>query len=165
VKRGCAVKRDIIKHIVGLGITEVSETETWIHYRSPSGLVFSARREEGEFKDLDPFLQMEGAPTTLPGGLAEAVDKAEIFSAENAENNVVIVQLKAGQMRLRGIGVNGWYEERKDVKWDGDPIAFSIPPKLLLDITTKTNDCFISPGRLKIDGGKFEYVTCLGKVD
>lgn len=161
----CLVKRDSIRHIVGLGMTEVSETKTWIHYRNPSELVFSVRREVHDFQDLNHILEMEGTPTTLPGGLAEAVAKAEIFSAQNAENNVVIVELRAGQLRLRGVGVSGWYEERKEVKWTGEPFSFSIEPKLLLEIVNRTNDCIITPGRLKVDGGKFVFVTCLGKVD
>ena len=161
----CLVKRDSLKHVTGLGMTEVSETKTWLHFRNPTGLILSVRREMLEFVNLDAVLKMNGTPTTLPGGLAEAVEKAEIFSSENSENNVVIVELKAGQLRLRGIGASGWYEERKDVKWDGEPLSFSMAPKLLVDITTRTNDCYIAPGRLKIDGGKFEYVTCLGKVD
>ena len=151
----CLVKRDSLKHVIGLGMTEVAETETWIHFRNPAGL---------SYRDLSPVLDTEGTPTTLPGGLAEAVEKAEIFSGENADNNVVIVELKKGQLRLKGIGASGWYEERKTVKWDDDPLAFSIAPKLLADITTRANDCYITHNRLKIDGGKFVYVTALGKA-
>ena len=165
VSEPCLVKRDSLKHVTGLGMTEVSETPSWLHFRNPAGLTLSVRRELGDYEDLTALLQMDGTPTTLPGGLAEAVAKAEIFSAENAENNVVLVELKAGQLRLRGVGAAGWYEERKAVTWRGEPITFSIAPKLLVDITTRTNDCFIAPGRLKVDGGKFAYVTCLGKVE
>lgn len=165
LKANCLVKKDSIKHVTGLGMTEVSETTTWIHYRNPSGLMLSVRREVMDFEEIDHILEMDGTPTTLPGGLAEAVEKAEIFSGENAENNVVEVALKAGKLRIRGTGASGYYEEVKDVKWDGDPIRFNIAPKLLVAITAKTNDCAIAPGRLKIDSGKFIYVTCLGKVD
>lgn len=165
VERPCLVKRDSLKHVTGLGMTQVSETKTWLHFRNPTGLVLSVRREQLDYEDLAPILTMEGTPTTLPGGLAEAVAKAEIFSAENSEHNVVIVELRQGEMRLKGVGASGWYEERKDVKWEGAALTFNIAPKLLVDITARTNDCFIAPGRLKIDGGKFVYVTCLGKVD
>lgn len=165
VKKACLVKRDSLKHVTGLGMTEVSETRTWIHFRNPTGLVLSVRREVMDYQDLTNILQMDGTPTTLPGGLAEAVEKAEIFSAENSENNVVIVQLTKDELRLKGIGATGWYEERKKVVWKGDDLSFNIAPKLLLDITERTNDCSIVPGRLKIDGGKFIYVTCLGKIE
>jgi len=161
----CLVKRDSLKHVTGLGMTEVSETETWLHFRNPTGLILSVRREVLDFEILDEILATTGTPTTLPGGLAEAVGKAEIFSGENSENNVVIVQLRPGELRLRGVGVTGWYEERKDVKWEGGALAFSIAPKLLVEITTRANDCYIAPNILKVDGGKFQYVTCLGKVE
>ena len=165
IENDCLVKRDSIKHIIGLGMTEICVTKTWLHFRNPSGLVLSVRREISDYEDLDKILSTDGTPTTLPGGLAEAVEKAEIFSAENSENNVVLVELRKDQLRLRGVGVNGWYEERKDVKWSGEPLSFNIAPKFLVAITERTNDCRIAPGLLKIDSGKFIFVTCLGKVE
>lgn len=160
----CMVKRNSLKHIVGLGMTEVSETSTWIHYRNPVGLTLSVRRETGIFRDITSILNTKGTPTTLPGGLAEAVSKAEIFTGETADN-VVIVEFKKNKMRLKGIGSSGWYEEVKAVKWEDEPLSFSLSPKLLADITTRTNDCELAPGILKINGGRFVYVTSLGKVD
>ena len=165
LEKSCLVKRDSLKHVTGLGMTMVSESRTWVHFKNPTGLVLSVRREVMDYQDLDPILDFAGTPTTLPGGLAEAVEKAEIFSADNADNNVVQLALKGGELRLRGEGGSGWFEERKQVKWDGDPLAFVIAPQLLVDITTRTNDCFIAPGRLKVDGGKFTYVTCLGEPE
>lgn len=165
VTKSCLVKCNSLKHVTGLGMTEVCETKTWLHFRNPTGLVFSVRREEYDYQDLASILGMDGTATTLPGGLDEAVAKAEIFSAENAEHNEVTVALRRDELRLKGLGASGWYEERKKVKWSGEPLAFRIAPKLLLEITARTNDCLIAPGRLKIDGGKFVYVTCLGKVE
>lgn len=160
----CLMKRDSIKNIVGLGMTEVSATKTWVHYRNPAGLMFSVRREMLDFVDINEILEVDGTHTTLPGGIPEALEKAEIFSADNSDNNVVIIEFRTGQFRIRGRGASGWYEERKDAKWDGEPISFSISPKLLADIASRTNDCYIAQDRLKIDGGKFVYVTSLGKV-
>jgi hypothetical protein len=160
----CLVKRDSIKHVTGLGVTEVAQTKTWLHFRNPTGLVFSVRRETGDFVELDAVLATEGTPTTLPGGLAEAVEKAEIFSSENSENNMVKLTLKNNQLRIEGMGASGWFEERKDVKWNGEALSFKIDPKMLVEITTKTNDCQIAPGKLRVDGGKFTSVTCLEKA-
>jgi len=162
----CLVKRDSLRGIVGLGMTEVSETSTWLHFRNPAGLVFSVRREMSDYEDLNPILSIPTSePTALPGGLAEAVEKAEIFSGENAEHNVITVSLRGDQVRIRGAGASGWYEERKSVQWAGDPLDFTIEPKLLQEIVSRTNECQIGPGRLKIDGGRFVYVTCLGKAE
>lgn len=165
VRNRCLVKRDSIKYIAGLGMTEVSETKTWLHFRNPSELVFSVRREDHEFTDLTSILATEGEPTTLPGGLAEVVAKAEVFSSQNADENLITLKLKPGRLLIRAQGVNGWYEEMKEIKWTGERMEFTIDPKLLLEIVSRTNDCIIAPGKLKVDGGKFIYVTCLGRVD
>ena len=103
--------------------------------------------------------------TTLPGGLAEAVEKAEVFSADNSYNNVVVIELRKDEMRLKGVGAMGWFEEKKQIRWRGDDISFYMAPKLLTELTEKTNDCIIAPGRLKVDSGKFTYMICLGSVN
>jgi hypothetical protein len=100
----------------------------------------------------------------LPGGLAEAVDKAKIFSSENVENDQVFVRMKAGKLLIRGEGAHGKFEEQKEVKFAGD-VSFMIAPRLLVEITKRTNDCVVGEGRLKIDTGRFVFVSCLGAVE
>jgi DNA polymerase III sliding clamp (beta) subunit (PCNA family) len=164
LNESCLVRRDSIKNIVGLGMTEASETKSWLHFHNSDGLVFSVRREVSEYEDLGRILDVTGEKISFPGGLSEAVSKAEIFSSENGDNNVVIVKLASGKLSISGVGVNGWYEERREVKWDGGSISFSISPKLLNDISEKSTDCFIGNKRLKVDNGKYQYVTVLGEA-
>lgn len=164
IEKSFLVRRDSVKHVTSLDMTEFSETEAWVHFRNPAGLTLSCRRWVEEYPDLNPILKFTGSPATLPKGLGDAADKAEIFSSENADNNQVQVELRPGKLRIKGVGVSGWYSEVKKLKYDGDPLEFQIAPKLLIDITNRHNDCEISPERLKVDGGKWTYVTCLSKA-
>ena len=93
------------------------------------------------------------------------VGKAEVFSADSIENNQVKIELKKDKLRIRGEGASGWYQETKALKYEGRPLAFLISPRLLTEITQRTNECIIAPGRLKIDAGKFVYVACLNEVE
>lgn len=161
LEKECLIKRQSAKNLVGLGVSKVSEGNNWIHFRSDD-LQISLRRWVQEYIDLDQLIDFEGRLTTLPGGLAEAVQKAEIFSVDSGSENQVLVQIKKGKLRLKGEGAHGWYEEQKKIAYDGDPITFLIPPKLLVEITRRTNDCQITSERLKIDAGKFVFVACLG---
>lgn len=159
------VKRESIKHIIDLGMTELGETENWIHFRNPNGLTVSCRRYMEEYPDLVPFLSGEGGhPATLPKGLVEAAENAEIFSSENVDDNKVTIELKPGKLHISGQGVSGWYSEVKKLAYDGERMEFTISPSLLKEITKRHNDCEINGSTLKVDGGKFIYVTCLGKV-
>jgi hypothetical protein len=155
-----------IRHIHALGMTEMAETEQWIHFQNPSGLIVSCRRDVQDYESLDSILSQENAhPITLPKGLAEASDRAEIFSSENVDENEVVVELRPGKLRVMGQGVSGWYKEVKTIKYDGDPVEFLISPKLLIEITKQHNDCTISADKLRVDTGKFVYVAALGKIE
>jgi DNA polymerase III sliding clamp (beta) subunit (PCNA family) len=144
VKEAILIRSKSLQHITPLGMTEFSETDTWIHFRNPSGLVLSCRRMVEAYPSLKKLFQMEGTPFVLPKRLAEAAENAAIFSAENPDDDEVTVTLKSGKLRVEGRGASGWYRETKKVKYDGEPLAFMAPPKLLVELTKRYNDCFIS---------------------
>lgn len=168
ISKPALVRRDTLKHLVAMGMVKVSETDNWIHFKNPSGLVFSCRRYlDASYKDLSVIFaeKLKNAePIAFPKGLSEAVEKAEIFSQENAEKsqNKVTVELSPGKLKLRGQGTNGWYTETKKIAWQGERMLFTINPKLLSELVKKHNECLITKERLKVDGGKFMYLSCLG---
>ena len=165
VAESCLIRQVSVKHVPPLGMTELSVGDAWIHFRNASGLVLSCRRWQEQYENLDPIFDCDGPSVTLPGGLKEAVDKAKIFSSENVESDQVFVRLKDGRLLIRGEGASGKFEEQRSVKYDGDEVSFLIAPKLLVEITERTNDCVLGQGRLKIQTGKFVYVSCLGAAE
>jgi len=167
VDQACLVRVESLRHIVDLQMSKFSETDAWIHFRNKSGLRLSCRRSLETYPDFGKFLEVKGTPTTLPKGLGEAVDKAEVFSKENADNNQVIVELSpnnGGRLTVVGEGVSGWYREVKKLKYRGTSFKFRIDPKLLIEITDRHNDCEISEKHLIVNGARFKYCTCLGKA-
>lgn len=164
IKEPVLVRATSIKSMTALGMTEFSETDTWLHFRNPVGLVMSVRiwREEAtDFPDLTPFLKTSGVPTTFPKGLVDAVARCNIFSSEMAENNQVSVQLKPGKLKVRGDGSRGYFKESKKINYDGPVMAFQVAPELLVELLKRHNECEITPETLKVDNGKFTYVTSL----
>lgn len=166
LKEEVLVKQSSIKHIVQLGMTEFSVTNSWLHFRNPNGLILSCRRYLEDYPDVSSFLDVDGGvKATLPKALGEAVARAEIFSAENQDNNVVKVELTAGKLNLIGTGVNGWYRKPMKVNYSGKPMAFMVAPKLLAELVKKHEECFVSSNRLKVDAGKYAFVAHLMMPD
>ena len=165
VAKAALIKREFIKNIAASDMTQVCETKSWMHFRNAAGLRMSFRLYMDDFPDLDYLLDVKGKPATLPGGLADAVDKAAVFSSMNAENDNVMVELRADKMRLTGKSAQGWYKEQQPCKYSGPDINFIIAPKLLIEITKRTKECVISEGALKIDTGRWTYISCLGAPD
>lgn len=159
------IRQSSLKHIVSSGVTEFSESPAWFHFRNGQDLVFSCRRYNDEFPKLRKFLEVEGEPVSLPKGLTEAAERAQIFSEENPDNKQLLITLESGRLRVKGVGVSGWYRETKNIKYNGPAFRFMISPKLLGELSKRHNSCHISQDRLKVDGGKFVYVSCLGKAE
>lgn len=155
------VRHDSVKHVVSLGMTKFCETDSWIHFKNPKGLILSCRRHVMDFHDLTPILKFDGVKTVLPKGLQDAIEAAEIFSSENTDDNKVMVSLTKGKLKLRGEGVMGWYSESKKIKYSGPDMNFSIAPTILRELVKKYPDCEVGESKLKVDGGRFTYVACL----
>ena len=163
------VKRDALKHVVPLDVTKVCQTPKWLHFRNPAGVTLSVLRHLDPYPDLKKNLRVEGGtPTALPKSLAQAVQVASIFSKENADANQLVVNLKPGKeknLMVTGIGTSGEYSKVFDVLYGGQGMAFTIPPEILQHVATKHSECVLTPTRLKVEGGKWDYVTSLGSPD
>ena len=60
LKKAVLIRKSSIKTIVGLDVTEWAQTENWMHFRNPAGLVLSCRRYLEEYPDLQGILDIEG---------------------------------------------------------------------------------------------------------
>lgn len=166
LKQSTLVRQLGIRHITKLGMTEFSETEGWVHFRNPKGIYLSCRRYLEEFPDLSVLLDVEGDSAQLPKGLGEAANIAhEVFTKENPDSNLILVDLKPGKVQVEGRGSSGWYRQSAKVKYAGKPLSFRISPLMLIDLVKRHNECVISPDRLKVDGGTYLFVSCLSKVE
>uniref|UniRef100_A0A6M3IQV9 DNA polymerase n=1 Tax=viral metagenome TaxID=1070528 RepID=A0A6M3IQV9_9ZZZZ len=175
VAKSILVRGKAMRQVGQLGMIEFCETGSWIHFRNDSGLVLSVRKYVEEYPDLSGLLSIDGVKTELPKGIVEAAEIAEIFSADNVDQNQVSVELGRGRVRVKGESTSGWYSETRKMKESVQSVKFMIDPKLLKEIV-KHPTCEIQEGkagtddkptigRLKVVTELFEYVTCLGSVE
>ncbi len=160
------IRRDAIKHVTSMGMTEFAESENWVHFRNPQGLILACRRYTDLYEDLSQFLEVtDGVPTTLPSGLADAAARCEVFSGENIADNLVVVEIANNKFKISGEGSSGRFTETKKTRYAGPPLAFTIPPKMLVAVTERHAECILGSRQLKVDGGKWVYVSCLNSVE
>ncbi len=156
------VRKDSIKHIIQLDMTEMSLTDSWIHFRNPTGMIFSCLRFIEQYPTLDKELKIiNSKKARFPKGLVEAAKRADIFSRENSEVNRVTVEIRENKMVISSLGNSGDYEEYKDLQYVGPPLKFIIKPELLIEITKRHNELQISPTAIFVNGGKWLYVNSL----
>jgi len=165
VEKPTLVRKESIKYITDLDMLEFSETKHWIHFKNSSGLILSCRRWIENYPELSELLKVEGTPTKFPKGLVGAVEKAEIFSVENVEDNQVTINLKPNRLRITGRGASGYYQEIKNIKYKGKDLSFRVAAGLFADLIRHYNSCEITSDRLKVTTGKYSYITVLQKMD
>ncbi len=165
LKKPFLCRKESLKHIVSMDMTEFSETKTWVHFKNPNGLVLSCRRFSDEaqgYPDLTKYLKVKGTTVQFPKDLKDAVSRAEIFSAEDSEKNIIEIKIGGGKLKITGRGAIGWLSENKGMKsYTGPELSFGIAPQLFVEITNRFNKFIVNKDRLKVKGEKFQYVTCL----
>ena len=160
IKKSTLVRRDSLNHITNLDMVSYSETDSWIHFKNQSGLVLSCRRFFEKSPKLDDILKItKGIKVKLPKGLKEVIDKAEVFSSENVDENKLRITLSSGKFRVEGKGLSGRYIETKKSKYEGKTIIFEIAASLLAQIVDRYTACRVTRGRLGVEGKNFKYIT------
>jgi len=163
LKEPVLVRGTSLQQLTSLAMDKISLTESWIHFRNQSGLVYSCRRYVEDYPDLDAILAIKGHPIVIPKGLSEASDRASVFAADKAGDPLMTIKLREGQIRISGEGLTGWYKEVKKAAYHGPPLEFVISPELLKHISDKHSDATINQDKLKVTGGTWSYVTVLGR--
>jgi len=157
------VRGDSIKGILDLDIKEFGETEHWVHFRDGSGFIMSCKRYMEKYPDTSKIFEIEGVPMKLPEGLSEAAKRAQVFSNDGSNESLLTLSLKEGKLKITGKGVTGWYDEIKEVEYEGQPISLFISPSILMDIFSYGRKCEVSKDRLKIRRKNYTYVAVASK--
>ena len=89
------------------------------------------------------------------------MERAQIFSAENAEDKKIHIKLKGKTLRLKADGASGWYEEPLKISYKGAKLSFRMDPILLISLTERNNKSMVDGSRMMVQTGKFKYITVL----
>jgi len=160
------VRHTSLQHVATAGATEFALTPQWLHFRTTGGLILSCRRYRDEYPDIAPVLKVRKAsPVQFPKSLAEECEKADVFSSENVEQNLVRVEMAPGALRVRADGVSGWFLASRKFRYNGPQRVFYCPPQLLIDLVMRHNECLVAADRLWVKGDRYTYFTCLSKPE
>jgi hypothetical protein len=165
VREPVLVRHEALKYVSGMGMTEISETESWLHFRNPAMTILSCRRYVDKFLDIDKYVPPDGPKVVLPKGVGEAAETAKIFSKENDKKGMVRVELKPGGLKLTGEGVSGKFVYPIPFDYTGPAVSFYIPPDALAEMSKRYTDVMLTQGVggkcFKVVGPKLLFVVSL----
>lgn len=172
LKGSILIRSKAMQEIIGLGVTKMSVTPAWVHFKNPVGLVLSCRQYIQEYPDITPLLKRpSGTKIEIPKGLFEANQQAALHAKDKGPGGeaLVLLSIKDGRVKIRGEGSRGYYEGIRKVVYDGPQLTFITTPDLLEYVSGRYRSARISEGWLKVQGhtegveGTWEYITALGQ--
>lgn len=166
LKSEALVRRDAASYLVSGKVTRMAEDTNWLHFRSANKRVISVRRYLEKYPDWDSIFTFKGSPVQLPPGLAEAADKAAVFSNEDKSvsgQQMVAVELSSGSLKIKGVGDYGWYEQTTKLSYKGPKLSFAMFPDVLGNIAKNHSNAAVSENRLCVDGPTWRMIFCLFK--
>ena len=168
---------DAAKKLVDYDLTEIGRSDSkdgsgWIHFRNDSGTIFSARIYEGSLPDSSSWFDVKKVGSFyLPENLGGLVERANVFSKRDAENDSghVMVRVENGKLRVVSKGTRGWSKESIPVKHDKNLGAFNFSVSVdfirdVLDIGMNEK-CIVSDNCLLFEGKNWKHVMSLATED
>lgn len=152
-----------IKELLKLGnLNEINIGTGWVHFRSESDIVFSAKLKDRTDYPLGGISQYfaladDEIPTlkaVLSSGLAKAADRVGVFETEREGVSAIEFTLSSEAILLSSKRVSGGTEE--DVPWDtpvklDTPISALVDPFFLIEASAKApNISVVSVGESPI---------------
>lgn len=126
--------------------------DTWAHFKTKEDVLLSCRLYNEEYVDLSEFIpEEEGEAIQFPEQLAEALDRADVFSKDSVSMEKIIkVSIKKKKMEIFAANESGWIKEKDKVKYSGPELSFSINIDFLRDILKMTNEISVVEDTLMI---------------
>lgn len=155
------VRANSLRSVKDIGVTKISETPNWVHFRSKAAVV-SFRRHVHAYPDLSPMLEFSGQPIELPSGVSAAARLSSVFAVDGEATDKLEVTLTRGLMRVVGKGMFGEAGEDLETAYRGPDLHFLISPAMLTQLVEKHHSCEVGVGKLRAQGERWTYMVLLG---
>jgi len=162
--KSCLIPATSVRALVKYNVTKVSLGESWIHFKTEDGTVFSSRILDHKFPDTSIHFNTEGIDFCFPENIEEILQRAFVFSKSANDTPMVVVSInEKGKIKITSKNEYGWFEESAVVKADynGGTISFSVGIEFLLGVFSKGQSCVIGAGKISFTGENWRHVVAI----
>lgn len=152
-----------IKHLINFEPIEFTTTQGWGHFRMENGAIFSMRIfPEENYPNVDKHLKVEGQSLKIPDEVSEILERAQVIvKGEFEADQLVDIAVEPGKLTVSGKGPHGKFTERIRIRYDSDPINFSINLVFLSQILKHLKETTVSENTMKFIGSNYVHLISL----
>lgn len=156
--------KNTARSLCSYGVTQIAQTQGWTHFRTgDKRIIFSCRMFNDVYPDTSGFFKVKGTEIKLPKTLKDALELGSVFSNNTLDAvDMVDLLIEDRKLLIRAENENGsWFEEPLNIRYEGEPIAFSIPPTFLIELLNKCDSCILNDNTITFKGDKWTHVVAL----
>jgi len=156
------VPASAVPELLSFGCTQVGRTEGWLHFKAPSGVVYSCRTLDPKgYPDFAALLEVEGEELDFPKDLSAGLQRArEVLDPKEAQPAVEVL-INSKVLQITAEGPYAKFKERYRVTFEGDT-AFRINPDLLADALRMSATAIVGDKRIRMASGDAGFVHIVG---
>lgn len=165
VSKSVLVRKSACSAVNGLGVAAIAETDNWVHFKTYTGLQVSMRRYSGDFPNLAAAFKAETQATlAIPPAILDSIQKAAAFFADTGNGKQAQFRLKERKLMLRAQNMDGFYEEVRDIGYEGPSRTFGLNPKYMQTLLKYDYPLALTENSLRIRGENFSYISSLETI-
>jgi DNA polymerase III sliding clamp (beta) subunit (PCNA family) len=160
----CLIPATSVKELVKYPVKKVAVGESWIHFRTEDGTVFSSRILNNEFPDTSKHLAIKGVEFSFPKNINQILERAHVFSKKDASPGdipTVTIEIKEGQIKISAKNEYGWFVEEARTKYSGKAVKFSIGIEFLIGFFDKLQNCIIGDDKIGFSGENWQHMIAM----
>jgi len=148
--------------LIKFPVIEYCEQFGWVHFRTESGVVVSCRTMLGDFPDCLSCLEVDGFRMRLPKRLGEVMSSVSSFAPGDLDlDKEVEVRIADGKLVCRGERETSWLEKELIVKYNREPLKFTINPVFASQVLDKVVTMIVADDRILFTATDFKHLVCL----
>lgn len=162
--KNCLIPAPAARELVRYNIKETAESESWIHFKTEDGTIFSSRVLDSEFPDTSHHLEIEGVEFEFPKNADQILQRANVFSKKEINAGdvpPVTIEVKNQRVKISAKNESGWFEEESRVKYDGEPFKFAAGVEFLEALFGKVQNCIIGPDKIGFSGENWQHIVAM----
>lgn len=151
------------QQLVKFDVIEYAATDSWAHFQTKDGVIFSARQVLADFPAVSEFFDGEGNRVKLPEALAATVERVGVMADGDIDiDKKITLSFTTDKITCTGSkkGV-GSLEEEVDTVYKKEPFEFSINPEFFSHILAKSTVMKLMEGKALFLSGNFKHLIAL----
>jgi DNA polymerase III sliding clamp (beta) subunit (PCNA family) len=149
IKNEVLIPLQSVIELVKYPVVKYCLVDSWIHFKTEEGIIFSSRIMKGDFPDIDNFFELKGTSIKLPKELQSALQMTKIVVENSIDviDQKIEINISKELITCRGDGNTSWAEKDVPCIYKGKEIKFLVNPVFFTEILNKTVSVVIGEGK------------------